>query len=177
MSTPNPSNTTVWERGAVAVKNTDVSNPYLETIRSSHDPAMHLKTVEDELKGTIGAALGKQGDKIRRATHQMELEWQRYQELCCAGNDTDMSASATRYKEHRKAALTARWELMVHRQAAGFVVNNHKYVTDMYPIPAALSIPIASATACEARPRREEKLTKKKFTDQLDWWQRVGRWR
>ena len=34
--------TSTWERGAIAVKNIDVTNPYLESIRDTHDPSLHL---------------------------------------------------------------------------------------------------------------------------------------
>ena len=42
----------------------DVTNPYLEAIRQTHDPALHIKTLEEELAGSIGQALGKQGRKV-----------------------------------------------------------------------------------------------------------------
>lgn len=125
---PGPS-TTTWERGAIAVKNTDVSNPYLEAIRDTHDPSLHLKTIEDELKGTIGKALGKQGDKIFHAVYRMNEEFKVYQEELDKNETIDhpnVQASAKRYNELRKQAIHARWELMVHRQAAGFIVNNHR---------------------------------------------------
>lgn len=204
-TTSSTRHSTVWERGAVAVKNTTNSgsnhgaeNRYLETIRATHDPALHLKTVEDELKGTIGRALGKQGDKILRALQQMDVELQRYQELMAqqqhtmknkssrvkitttAGashdnNHPDLLATVARYNEHRQAALTARWELIVHRQAVGFIVNNHSYVTEQYPIPDAITIPTASSSTTDetSAPKGEKMFSK----NQLDWWQREGRWK
>jgi hypothetical protein len=72
----------VWERVAVAVKcaKKEESNLYMDAIRSSHDPVQNLKTIEDELKGTIGKALGRQGHKIRHALQSMEreLQWRNY---------------------------------------------------------------------------------------------------
>ena len=151
---------------------------------------MHIKSVEDELKGTIGKALGKQGDKILRAIQNMEAELQRYHELCAlhklshAHNDChrpDIVASAVKYNQHRQAALTARCELTVHRQAAGFIVNNHKYVTDQYPIAEALPVVPTTDTDTQKEQQQQTEATTgeptKKFTGQLDWWERVGRWR
>jgi hypothetical protein len=194
-----------WERQAIAVKNTDVTNPYLEAIRSTHDPALHLKTIEDELKSTIGKALGRQGEKILNAMRQMEQEYQVYQELCIRYGTTmkdsletstttnpdcnhnpdspfqhhpEIIASAQRYNEIRKRALVYRWELIVHRQAVGCIVNNHSYVTRQYPIPDAIPV---DCTAQPSEPESHTATTKpsksKQFTDQLDWWQRIGRWR
>lgn len=149
----------------MAVKNTDVENPYLEAIRATHDPALHIKTIEDELKGTIGKALGKQGEKLLSCLREMQQHYKDYQETT---GEAVSREYATNYNDARKRAIQARWELLVHRQAVGFIVNNHKYVYEAYPIADA--IPLDGMPA-------EKKPKEKKFTNQLDWWQRVGRWR
>ena len=130
------SNIKSWERGARLVKNTQVENNYLEHIRASHDPSLHVKTIEDELKGTIGKALGKQGEKVMTYLKAMDQERQRYELLLQDHQITDQTVieTAQKYNEHRKKCLQARWELMVHRQAVGFIVGNHKYVVDTFPI-------------------------------------------
>jgi hypothetical protein len=94
----------------------------------------------------------------------------------------------------------------VHRQAAGFIVNNYQDVDKYHPIGAKLSTVDKSAVRVDsggsggeaadgdstsssaaaaaagtdggtaegtAAPKPEEK----KFGDQLDWWQEIGRWR
>ena len=66
------------ESGAKLVQNTTVENKYLEHIRDVHDPSQHLKTIEDELKGTIGKALGKQGQKILMYARLMDQEQKKY---------------------------------------------------------------------------------------------------
>jgi hypothetical protein len=102
----------------------------------------------------------------------------------------ELHKSVERYNALRQLALTARWELMVQRQAAGLVVNNHAHVTRHYPIPAALPLPsssssenflddappplLAAAAAAAAEPPPEAPLPAQKA---LDWWQRVGRWK
>jgi hypothetical protein len=222
---------TVWERTARKVKDTnkDRHNAYMEAIRATHDPAWQVQTIEDELKATIGQALGRQGRKLLTALHGMQREWQHYQELGRAiernsallttvtssssnrnqvpnspanstnttGTDQpnhvlwdELHKSVERYNALRQLALTARWELMVQRQAAGLVVNNHAHVTRHYPIPAALPLPsssssenflddappplLAAAAAAAAEPPPEAPLPAQKA---LDWWQRVGRWK
>jgi hypothetical protein len=219
----------VWERTARKVQDTnqDRHNVYMEAIRATHDypAAWQVQTIEDELKATIGQALGRQGRKLLTALQGMQREWQHYQELCraiettsstavtsssgsssfarktvpstntsCANQTTTESnnnhvlwnqlhASVERYNALRQSALKARWELMVQRQAAGFLVHNHAYVTQQYPIPAALPLPShpsngtnnnnntplwAAAPPPEAPPPAQTA---------LDWWQRVGRWK
>ena len=50
----------------------------MESIRKIHDPSQHVKTIEDELKATIGEALGKQGQKILLAVQRVERELEEY---------------------------------------------------------------------------------------------------
>ena len=93
---PSPE-TKSWQRGAKLVKNTDTtSNKYLEHIRQTHDPALHLKTLEDELKGTMGPALGKQGEKVLNILNQMHEERRKVNALlttCCSNMNLQDSES------------------------------------------------------------------------------------
>ena len=183
-----------WERKATQVKNTDVTNPYLELIRETHDPSMQLKTLEEELKGTIGKALGKQGEKILHALRRMQEGLRRYettlQEHGNVAHHPMVVERAQQYNLIREEALKARWELLVHRQAVGLIVNNHKYVIQHYPIGEALPIPkdgdgdSAPESSLTDGPNNKSTLKKttleekpKVFGDQLSWWQNIGRWR
>ena len=170
---------TSWESGARLVKNTHVENQYLDHIRDIHDPSLHLKTIEDELKGTIGKALGRQGEKILNFLKLMEQERQQYeilrqQQPTC---DTKLSQCAKQHNHYRKLCIHARWELMVHRQAVGFIVNNHKFVMEKFPIGDPLPEDNVVGEQGESSKPEEVPKEKKKFGDQLEWWQRVGRWR
>lgn len=126
-----------------------------------HDPSLHLKTIEDELKGTIGKALGKQGQKISLYSRLMHQERQKYGELLEKIKDLDndnsttttadtaatvqqLRAIAKQHNLYRKECLQARWELIVHRQAVGFIVDNHKYVMETFPIGDALRVESAT---------------------------------
>jgi len=127
---------TSWQRSAKLVKKdpTDATSTettkhlhYLDTIRASHDPSLHIKTLEDELMGTMGAALGKQAEKIKYYLQQMEIQKNIYTTLVREQGSEHIliQETAIRYNEFRKMAKQARWELLVHRQAVGFIVNNH----------------------------------------------------
>ena len=202
-----------WERGAKLIKNTNVDNQYLEHMRDLHDPSLHLKTIEDELKGTIGKALGKQGEKILRYLTLMSEQKQIYNELIyeLRGNEQEENQSQqqqqpqyhqsstsdatalhetlneciTKHNEYRSMAIQARWELTVHRQAVGFIVNNHKFVHDKFPIGEKLQEydVIGGEENDEGivdNKKQQEKSKQQqpqKFGDQLDWWQKIGRWR
>jgi hypothetical protein len=183
------------------VKNTDIkNNQYLDHIRETHDPALHIKTLEDELKGTIGKALGKQGDKVLYHLRLMEQERQRYQELISNHHhhhhhhhsSDEVSSSNTKlvneickcvekHNEYREQAKTARWELLVHRQAVGFLVDNHRFVHETFPIGDALP---EYRPEEEGRTEQDDEMSQQQqkessniLKDQLDWWQRIGRWK
>jgi len=171
---------TTWERGAISVKNVDVTNPYLETIRKTHDPAMQIKTLEDELKGAIGQALGKQGRKVLMWMKVMEQEREKYESLKSdlgPSSHRDEVAVVKAYNDARDKALHARWELVVHRQAAGFLVGNHKYVHEMFPIAEKLVASQTDKSHDTCSKTNDEELKGNQFGDQLDWWQKIGRWR
>jgi hypothetical protein len=148
---------------------------------------LQLKTIEDELKGTIGKALGKAGEKITRAIRSMEEEKLLYNQwlkthlhhestkTMSDGEREEIEMIVTRYNNFRKQAITARWELIIHRQAIGFTVNNQTTVFDTYPIHEPLVVPFQVEEDTNEEERSKE--SKKQFTDQLDWWQRIGRWR
>ena len=179
---------TSWERGAKLVKKTDMTNQYLDKVRAEVvDPALQIKTIEDELCGAIGKALGKQGDKVLIAIRKMKEEQIQYIEHINNQSYEQALQSALSYNEARKDAIKARWELLVHRQAVGFTVDNHSVVHSTFPIGLALPSKIedirsktdgtitkqtnADTTTSSEQPQ------KKVWGDQLSWWQRVGRWK
>mmetsp|Transcript_43950 Transcript_43950/g.65187 ORF Transcript_43950/g.65187 Transcript_43950/m.65187 type:complete len:208 (-) Transcript_43950:330-953(-) len=172
---------TTWGRVASKVKDTEMhkQNQYLEHIRETHDPQLHIKTLEDELKGTIGKALGKQGEKVLYHMKCMAAERGRYEELVCSKSDASSKSKlvdvAKRHNMYREEAIKARWELLVHRQAVGFIVNNHEFVHKKFPIGDALN---EEGVEVIQAPDEENQTGKKENpTGQLDWWKRVGRWR
>jgi ribosome-binding ATPase YchF (GTP1/OBG family) len=209
-----------WERSAKLVKNTDTSNNYLEHIRQTHDPALQLKTLEDELKGTMGKALGKQGDKVLNLLKQVHEERKKVEHLLVSENveqqdlqlnqfDTDSCSDDVReqslrlseetkkqiyvhvqkHNQIREKAVHARWELLVHRQAIGFITQNHKFVNEMFQIPDKMTLPgnindwkeydgrLGSTAALQGNQQVAKEKVTRNFGDQLDWWERIGRWR
>ena len=98
-------------------------------------------------------------------------------------NHPDVIQAAKHFNQVREQAVQARWELIVHRQAVGFIVNNHSYVMKQYPIAEAIPIVITPKDdndgdgGLQQQPNDKKKKNQQKFGDQLDWWQRIGRWR
>ena len=175
------------------MKKTDVTNQYLDKVRAEVvDPALQIKTIEDELCGAIGKALGKQGDKVLIAIRKMKEEHIQYIEHIKNQSYEHALQAALRYNEARKNAIKARWELLVHRQAVGFTVDNHSVVHSTFPIGSMLPSKIedirpksgllddgdgTKQTNADVTTTSSEQPQKKVWGDQLSWWQRVGRWK
>lgn len=126
--------------------------------------------------------MGKQGDKILNAIREMKEHKSRYDLSISKESFHEAVDFAHRYNEARERAITARWELLVHRQAVGFTVGNHAYVHNAFRIPDALPIKLDDLmpnndTMQQTKPSEIVKPKKQKFGDQLDWWQRIGRWK
>lgn len=203
---------TSWERGAKLVKATDKTNKYLDHIRESHDPSLHLKTLEDELKGTMSKALGNQGEKVLKLLQNLHQERARYEDILALhhksalkqGNSSDNELNldnltsdeklslftiVQKHNRLRTDALNARWELLVHRQAVGFITNNHKFVHEKFPVPESLKLPgnekdwkefqddKSLPSGARVTPNVTKEAVTRNFGDQLDWWERIGRWR
>jgi len=152
------------------------------------DPALQLKTIEDELCGAIGKALGRQGEKVLFAIREMEEERSQYLHYLSIRAYEGAVESANRYNDARRRAIKARWELLVHRQAVGFTVDNNSVVHTTFPIGEPLHVELEDTKpkdsarldtgTCKTLDKSAvEQPAKKVWGDQLDWWQRVGRWR
>jgi hypothetical protein len=129
------------------------SDPYLQRVQSTlvTDPVLHpVRSIEQEIQEIIGQALGKQGQKVTFALSRLQNCFQQYEsclmrynkekELRSPGDTarSELKQAIQTYNAQRQKAIQVRWELLVHRQAAGFIVKNHEYVTKFYPIPPAL---------------------------------------
>jgi hypothetical protein len=57
-------------------------------------------------------------------------------------------------------------------QECAIAVGNHKLVQANFPIGDALPVSVAGKNDCN-----NNKPKPKKFTDQLDWWASIGRWK
>jgi hypothetical protein len=128
-------------------------DPYLQRVQSTlvTDPVLHpVRSIEQEIQEIIGQALGKQGQKVTLALTRLQNSFHQYEsclirynkekELRSPGDTarSELEQAIQTYNAQRQKAIQVRWELLVHRQAAGFIVKNHEYVTKFYPIPPAL---------------------------------------
>lgn len=194
---PPSRSTTSWERSAQMVKksveskvNVGDHKEYMDRISSMHDPSMHVKTLEDEIRGSMGEALGKQSMKIQHYLSLMKQERDKYEKLTKTMENLpptqldDMKRTlreiAIKHNEFHDEAHKARWELIVHRQAVGFLVRNHEIVLEKYPIGGKIPDLPKNCIDDQRSSNRAVDENKSKsdisLTAQLDWWQRIGRW-
>lgn len=97
----------------------------------------------------------------------------------------DVVSIIKRHNQYFKDAEKARWELIVHRQAIGFITQNHRFVHDKFPIPDIIELPqsldkYADSPATFSTPKRKLDLKEsvvRNHGDKLDWWENIGRWR
>ena len=136
----------------------DVTNPYLEAF----DPALHIKTLEEELAGSIG--------QVVMWMKVVEQEKRNYENLIAKrAGLKEIQKIVLTHNDAREKAITPRLELTVHRQAAGFRIKNHKFVHDMFRIDDKLSMEDKIENINGGKNRiheKERKQKKKKFGDQ-----------
>lgn len=106
----------------------------------------------------------------------------RYDQLLSEESFHKAIDSGHKYNDARERAIKARWELLVHRQAVGFTVGNHSYVHNAFRIPDILPVKLddlkPNNETLQQKIQSENAVPKKeKFGDQLDWWQKIGRWK
>ena len=131
------------------------------------------------MTGAIGKALGKQGEKVLFAIREMKQHHIQYTKQIKDQSYNEAFQSAQMYNNARTKAIKARWELL---QAVGFTVDNHSVVHDTYNIGEQLPTRLEDIVDECGEPKRQnhdvdESTKKKKWGDQLSWWQRVGRWK
>lgn len=139
--------TTSWNRIATNIKGeaivSDKVSKHIESLKSSYDPSDHITKLEEELCEEMAAALGRSGSKCDHYYNAL-MKMEKYCE------DTLQSSNFTtnekmqvinNFNELLVKARNAREELIIHRQAIGFVWRNQKIVEDQYPMPARKSMP------------------------------------
>eukprot|EP00512_Aurantiochytrium_limacinum_P001991 CAMPEP_0171484658 /NCGR_PEP_ID=MMETSP0958-20121227/122_1 /TAXON_ID=87120 /ORGANISM="Aurantiochytrium limacinum, Strain ATCCMYA-1381" /LENGTH=191 /DNA_ID=CAMNT_0012017381 /DNA_START=166 /DNA_END=741 /DNA_ORIENTATION=+ len=145
------SKSNTWGRVTLTLHQNDMSSTeenYLRERASSVDPAESVLSLQQEVQEEIAAALGRTGSKLTTAMKEMHIA----RELFEAQEDSflaarskgqtisfdakrDLLIAARKFNDKLQIAEDARTALIVHRQAVGFVYQNHKIVKRAYPLP------------------------------------------
>ena len=100
------------------------------------------ESLEKEIIREMAASLGRAEDKINAALLRLDLAGRA---LAAALDPTARRRCAVAFNVEREHALTARWELMIQREAIG--LHRNELLDRLYPIP-----PRAAVDPSEAPP-------------------------
>lgn len=119
-----------WQSLVRELRDAGIESPYLERLRARHDVAAAQEALEKEIIQEMALALGRAGEKVDVALLRLELAGK----ALAAAIDADERARLTvAFNALRDAALTARHELRIHREAVG--IRRNDVLDREYPIP------------------------------------------
>jgi hypothetical protein len=107
---------------------------HLDMIRARVDPAVAQEELEREIVREIAAALGRSAEKVEQALARLDAG--RRAVDAARGADERTRATAV-YEELRLAAIRARHDLLIHREAVG--IRRNEALEALYPIPPSLT--------------------------------------
>lgn len=108
-------------------------SPYLDRLRRCVGAQATQDALEAEIAQEIAGALGRAGAKVDLLLLKLQLARDAHDEA----DGSERSRLADEYAALRQQALTARWELQVHREAVG-MRGSHRSLDETYPIPPPL---------------------------------------
>ena len=117
-------------------------SPYLDRLRNRLDLMQSHESLEKEIIREMAAALGRAEDKINAVLLRLELAGRA---LAAAPDSTTRRQCALAFNTERDRALTARWELVIHREALG--LYRHEILDRLYPVPPRAIVDDPSGTA------------------------------
>jgi hypothetical protein len=101
----------------------------LERLKTVLDPEAHHRQLEAEVHQEMAFALGRTGRKLELALAALEAATVALDNAAPA----DEAAALAVYSVARQAALDARRDLVIHREAIG--IRDSRELADRYPIP------------------------------------------
>jgi hypothetical protein len=119
------------KRLVAGLKERGYESVYLDRLQQRLDVEAAHEVLEQEIVAEMAAALGRSAAKVDLALLQLEVAGR---ELEAAEDADERARLVVRFNVLRAAALRARHELAIHREAVGFR-RNHE-LERLYPIPS-----------------------------------------
>jgi hypothetical protein len=119
-----------WQSLVRELRDSGIESPYLDRLRARHDVAAAQEELEKEIIHEMAQALGRAGEKVDVALLRLDLAGKA---LAAATDDGERARLADAFNALRDAALTARHELRIHREAVG--IRRNDALDREYPIP------------------------------------------
>ena len=117
-------------RLARALKADGPGAPQVEQLRARFGVAESQQALEREIAQEIAAALGRAGAKVEQALARLA---EAGRALDAAPDELERRHCLERFEACRRAALTARHELLIHREAVG--IRRHGELERQFPVP------------------------------------------
>jgi hypothetical protein len=123
-----------WKSLIRDLRDDEARRPYLDDVRRRVGVVEAHAELEREIAREIAAALGRSAAKVTDAMARLEDAGRA---VAAAQLDADeRDRRMARFNALRREALTARHELLIHREAVG--MRRNEALEIMYPIPAPL---------------------------------------
>lgn len=119
-----------WQSLVRELRDAGIESPYLDRLRARHDVAAAQEELEKEIIHEMAQALGRAGEKVDVALLRLDLAGKA---LAAATDPGERARLAAAFNALRDAALTARLELRIHREAVG--IRRNDALDREYPIP------------------------------------------
>lgn len=119
-----------WQSLARELRDAGIESPYLDRLRARHDVAAAQEALEKEIIHEMAQALGRAGEKVDVALLRLDLAGKALGAATEPGERARLTAA---FNALRDAALTARQELRIHREAVG--IRRNDVLDREYPIP------------------------------------------
>ena len=119
-----------WQSLVRELRDSGIESPYLDRLRARHDVAAAQEELEKEIIHEMAQALGRAGEKVDVALLRLDVAGKA---LAAATDAGERARLADVFNALRDAALTARQELRIHREAVG--IRRNDALDREYPIP------------------------------------------
>ena len=119
-----------WQSLVRELRDAGIESPYLDRLRARHDVAAAQEALEKEIIHEMAQALGRAGEKVDVALLRLDLAGKALAAATELGERARLTAA---FNALRDAALTARHELRIHREAVG--IRRNDVLDREYPIP------------------------------------------
>lgn len=120
-----------WRSLVRSLSDAGYESPYLDRLRRRIDVTGSDTALETELVREMAAALGRAEDKVNAGLLRLELAGRALED---ARTPAERTRCADEFESARMAALRARWELLVQREAVG--IRRNQVLEELYPIPS-----------------------------------------
>ena len=124
-----------WRDLATELKEATDERPHLERLRARVDVACAQEQLEREIVQEMAAALGRTAEKVAAALADLDAA---RTAVDASTSEEERVVAIARFNQRRSAALRARHELVIHREAIG--IRRNDVLESVYPIPAPLDV-------------------------------------